>query len=195
MAATASGSWENFTVPAAQSKMILCTKLPTWMVNTADDMQRLLNESLQRLQTEYVDFYLLHMLNVERREKLKRLGLLKFFERILADGRVRHVGFSSHDINSPAILKQYDRFKLVIKQYNYLDRNLQSAEDVIASAQAARYGVAVMEPLRGGMLGDKLPKRWHASLEQVKIDGPPAMKALLWVFSNPGVSVTLSGMS
>jgi predicted aldo/keto reductase-like oxidoreductase len=164
------------------------------MVRTADDMEQMLNESLARLQTDHVDFYLLHMLNLERWEQLKSFGILEFFDKIIADGRVRHVGFSSHDVNSLALLEDYDRFKLVLKQYNYLDRNLQGAEDVIANAPTGGYGVAVMEPLRGGMLGDKLPKPWRTTLDQVDVEGTPATKALLWVLSNPGVSVTLSGM-
>jgi uncharacterized protein len=178
----------------ARSRMILCTKLPTWMVNATDDLERMLNESLQRLQTDYVDFYLLHMLNPERWQHLKCLGVVEFLDKIVADGRVRHVGFSSHEVSSLALLRDYDRFKLVLKQYNYLDRNLQGAEDVIAHSQAGGYGVAVMEPLRGGMLGERMPKKWQPFLDQVKVDGSPAMKGLFWVMSNPGVSVTLSGM-
>jgi uncharacterized protein len=178
----------------ARNRMTICTKLPTWMINTADDMERMLKESLDRLQTECVDFYLLHMLNLERWQRLKCLGVVEFLDKIVADGRVKHVGFSSHEVSSLALLRDYDRFKLVLKQYNYLDRNLQGAEDVIAHAHAGGYGVAVMEPLRGGMLGEKMPKKWQLLLDQIDLEGPPATKGLFWVMSNPGVSVTLSGM-
>lgn len=178
-----------------RSKMIISTKLPTWLVNEANDPNRILNEQLLRLRTDFIDFYLLHMLTIERWDRLKQLGIIDFFRRALSDGRIRHVGFSSHEVNSLPIFKDYCDFKLVLKQYNYLDRNLQGAEDLIAAADTHGYGIAVMEPLRGGMLGDMMPPAWKGILKKIEINGSPAAKGLFWVLSKKGVAVTLSNMA
>jgi uncharacterized protein len=177
-----------------RDRMVLCTKLPSWLVKDRRDPERILGEQLKRLQTDHVDFYLIHMLTAERWAAMKALGIVDFFRRATADGRIRHVGFSSHDVQTLALLKDYPGHKLVLKQYNYLDRNLQGADDVIAQAGAGGYGVGAMEPLRGGLLGDKMPASWKSALRDVRIEATEAAKGLLWVLTNPGIAVTLTGM-
>ncbi len=177
-----------------RDRMVISTKLPSWLVTDSHDPDRILGEQLKRLQTDHVDFYLIHMLTAERWAAMKARGIVEFFARAKADGRIRHVGFSSHDVESLALLRDYPGHKLVLKQYNYLDRNLQGAEDLIAHAGAGGFGVAAMEPLRGGLLGDKMPASWKSALREVRIDASDAAKGLLWVLTNPGVSVTLTGM-
>lgn len=177
-----------------RDRMIISTKLPSWLVQDRHDPERILGEQLQRLQTDHIDFYLIHMLTTERWAAMKACGIVEFFARAKADGRIRHVGFSSHEVNSLALLRDYPEHKLVLKQYNYLDRNVQGTEDVIAHAGSGGYGVAAMEPLRGGLLGDKMPASWKSALREVHIDASEAAKGLLWVLTNPGVSVTLTAM-
>ena len=52
----------------------LATKCPTFLVQAEGDWERFLDEQLRRLDTENVDFYLLHAINTERWEIVKRLG-------------------------------------------------------------------------------------------------------------------------
>ena len=80
-----------------REKVTLATKLPVWMVNNQEDFDRVLNEELERLQTDHIDVYLLHALNRERWEHIQKTGIISFAEKAKADGRIRHLGFSFHD--------------------------------------------------------------------------------------------------
>ena len=75
----------------------LATKLPIWMVNSPEDVDRIFEEQLKRLDKEYVDFYLVHALDKERFEAMKKFGVLERLEQKRAEGKFRYLGFSFHD--------------------------------------------------------------------------------------------------
>ena len=80
-----------------REKVNLATKLPTWLIKNREDMDRIFNEQLERLQTDYIDFYLVHSLNEETYPYVKSLGLFEFLEKIKKENKVRYIGFSFHD--------------------------------------------------------------------------------------------------
>ena len=80
-----------------RDRVRLATKMPAWLVETPDDFDRFLDEQLRRLETESVDFYLLHGLNRVQWPKLYDLGVLDWAEGAMKDGRFGHLGFSFHD--------------------------------------------------------------------------------------------------
>ena len=84
-------------------------KLPSWEVSSHEDIDRLLNKQLKKLNTGHIDYYLIHALNAQRWENLTSLGLFDFIERALADGRIQHIGFSFHD--------ELPLFKTIIDAY------------------------------------------------------------------------------
>ena len=86
-----------------REKVTLATKLPVWMVNSEEDFDRILSEELERLQTDHIDVYLLHALNRERWEHIKKTNLISFAEKAKAEGKIRHIGFSFHD--TPEVFK------------------------------------------------------------------------------------------
>src|SRR5690554_97685 len=94
-----------------REKVYLATKLPVWLAKSYDDFDRLLNEQLEKLQTDHIDFYLLHALNAERWEFLKKVNVFKFLDQAKKDGRIRHAGFSFHD--------QLPLFKEIIDSYSW----------------------------------------------------------------------------
>lgn len=89
-----------------REKVRLATKLPTWAIDAEDAPDRILNEQLEKLQTDHIDFYLLHALSKSRWETVEQFDLLQWAEKALADGRIRHLGFSFHD--------NYDAFKMIV---------------------------------------------------------------------------------
>ena len=179
-----------------RDKVRIATKLPIWLVNESDDFDRMLDEELARLQTDHIDFYLMHSLNKSTWEKVQKLGLLKKAEAAVEDGRIRHIGFSFHD--KVEVFKQivdgYDNWTFCQIQYNYMDINHQAGTEGLRYAADKGLAVVIMEPLRGGRLAADLPAA-NPIWAQAKTQRTPADWALQWLWSQPEVSVVLSGMS
>ena len=179
-----------------RNKVRIATKLPIWLVKTPDDFDRMLDEELQRLQTDVIDFYLMHALSAESWEKVHKLGLLKRAEAAIADGRIGHVGFSFHD--KLPVFKQivdgYDKWTFCQIQYNYMDIDFQAGKKGLQYAADKGLAVVIMEPLRGGKLAAELPAAtplW----DQAAVKRTPADWALQWIWNQPEVTLVLSGMS
>lgn len=179
-----------------REKVKLATKLPSWLVKTREDMDRLLNEQLAKLETESIDFYLVHALNVDFWANLTSLGIFEFLDSIKADGRVKHVGFSFHD--------KLDLFKEIVDaydwefcqiQYNYIDENYQAGKEGLEYAAERGLGIIIMEPLRGGRLVNDIPDEIQASFNQAETKRTPAEWALRWLWNKENVHLVLSGMS
>jgi predicted aldo/keto reductase-like oxidoreductase len=136
----------------------LATKLPSWRVKTAGDFDTYLTQQLGRLQTERIDFYLLHNLNAAEWPRLKDLGILECAERVLRDGRIGGLGFSFHG-ELPlfkAILDAY-HWHLCQIQYNFMDIAYQAGREGLEYAAGRGVPVVVMEPIRGGQLAQEPP--------------------------------------
>lgn len=179
-----------------RDRIYLATKLPCLLIRTREDMDRYLNEQLERLSTERIDFYLVHGLRRERWEYLTGLGLARFLDRAIGDGRIRYAGFSFHDDKElfKKIVDAYDWTVCQI-QYNYLDEHYQAGREGLVYAVAQGLGAIIMEPLRGGKITQDVPgaitKIWNGA--QTK--RTPAEWGLRWVWNHPEVSVVLSGMT
>lgn len=179
-----------------REKVKVTTKLPVWLVEGAKDFDRYLNEQLGRLQMEKVDFYFLHGLNSKSWAKVRDLGVLRWAERAMADGRFDHLGFSFHD-NFEAfqqIVDDYDNWTSAQVQYNYMDVDYQAGRRGVEYAASKGLAVVVMEPIRGGQLAKPrgpVAEVWESAAPKRS----PAAWALLWVWNQPEVSVVLSGMS
>jgi hypothetical protein len=180
-----------------RDRVKIATKCPVWLVNSPADFDRLLQEQLQRLQTDHIDFYLLHALDKTRwHDTVLRHHLLERADAALQDGRIRHLGFSFHDSyeSFPEILNGYHRWTFCQIQYNYLDTENQAGAKGLALAAAQGLAVVVMEPLLGGRLGNP-----PASIRQLLARQPVIRTAvdwaLQWLWNQPEVTVVLSGMS
>jgi uncharacterized protein len=179
-----------------RDRVYLATKLPTWLVKTEADWERLLDEQLKRLDTGHIDFYLLHGLSAERWETVKSLHGLEAMERARSDGRIRFIGFSFH--GSP------DAFRTIVDayewdvtqiQYNFMDEAYQAGTAGLVRAGERRIGVIAMEPLRGGVLAAEGPEPVRAIWARAADGRKPADRALRWVWDHPEVVSALSGMN
>ncbi len=178
-----------------REKVHLATKLPCWLVKDAMDFDRLLNEQLDKLQTDHIDFYLLHALNKGSWHNMRDLGVREWAGKLLTDGRVRYLGFSFHD--------DYDVFQEIVDayawtfcqiQYNYMDVENQAGTKGLQYAAAKGMAVVVMEPLLGGRLVNP-PQPVQTLWDSAPVRRDPADWALQWLWNQPEVSVVLSGMS
>ena len=174
----------------------LATKLPSWFVASRADMDRFLDQQLERLQTDHIDFYLVHGLSAQMWQKVSELGVREFLDSALADGRIKHAGFSFHD-EAPAfkpIVDAYD-WSFCQIQYNFMDEDYQAGRAGLEYAAGKGLGVIIMEPLRGGALTARLPAEVQAVWDQAQVKRTPAEWALRFVWNRPEASVVLSGMS
>ncbi len=191
------GSSEPFLGRALQDgyreRVKLATKL-SHIPKSAKAFRTYLAEQLHDLQTDHIDFYLLHGIN--RRSWELEKPVLPWIEDAISEGKIRHLGFSFHDDleTFKSIVDFYDWTFCQI-MYNYMDIDDQAGTEGLRYAYDKGLAVVIMEPLRGGGLVEPIP----ASVEQIWNSAPtrrtPAAWALDWVWNHPEVSVVLSGMS
>lgn len=179
-----------------REKVKLATKLPSWLIEKQEDMDMYLDKQLEKLQTDCIDFYLLHTLKRKHWKNYKEKDVFSWIEKVINEGKIKHIGFSFHDDYKlfTEIIDAYD-WDFCQIQYNYLDTEFQAGRKGLKYAADKGIGVVIMEPLRGGKLAVSPPKEVQKIWEESEIDRAPADRALQWLWNQPEVSVVLSGMS
>jgi len=178
-----------------RSSFYLATKLPVWLVKTTADAERIFNSQLERLQTDYIDFYLLHAMNKDRWEQMVQAGVVEFCEKLKEQGKIKYLGFSFHD--------SYEAFETIAKardwdfcqiQLNYMDTEEQAGLKGYELTEQLDLPLIIMEPVKGGSLA-AYSDDINARFAKMNPDASIASFALRWVGSLSNVKVILSGMS
>lgn len=175
----------------------IATKLPPYLVKKYDDFDKLFYKELERLQTDYIDYYLMHMLtDINTWNRLKDLGVEKWIEEKKTSGQIRNIGFSYHGGKSEFIklVDAYD-WEFCMIQYNYLDEHNQAGKSGLKYASSKGLPVMIMEPLRGGKLVSNLPKEVYKQFDLATTKRSPAEWALKWIWDQAEVTLVLSGMN
>ena len=180
-----------------RDKIYLATKLPHYLIRNADGLEKLFQEQLKRLRTDYIDYYLMHMLSdVKTWERMKELGIEKWIADKMASGQIRQIGFSYHG-NSDMFCQLIDAYDwdFCMIQYNYMDEHSQAGKKGLHYAASKGLPVMIMEPLRGGKLVKNLPEDAIKLFENHSPKHTPAQWAFRWLFNQPEVTCVLSGMN
>ena len=181
-----------------REKVALATKMPSWLIEKVEDFDYYFSAQLERLQTDHIDFYLLHALNQKHWDNYLNLKVFDWVEKQMADGKIRHIGFSFHD-EYPVfekILTGYDHWDFCQIQYNYMDVDYQAGLRGLKMASERGLGVVIMEPLKGGKLAIEVPPApVKAVFDQAERTWKPAEWALQWLWNQVEVGLVLSGMS
>lgn len=180
-----------------REKVRLATKLPHYLIKSIDGVEKTFREQLKRLQTDYVDYYLMHMLtDLSTWEKLKMIGIDQWIKDKIASGQIRNIGFSYHG-NTDMFKQLVDAYEwnFCQIQYNYMDENSQAGAEGLRYANAKGLPVIIMEPLRGGRLVNLLPESAKELFRKDVEERTPAELAFKWLYDQPEVTCVLSGMN
>ncbi|WP_326906755.1 aldo/keto reductase [Sedimentibacter sp. MB31-C6] len=180
-----------------RERVKVATKLPPYMVKSLDNAKKVMSTQLAKLQTNYIDYYLLHMLTDKAMfDKMVSLGVMDWLEELKLNKIINNIGFSFHGskLDFELILKAYP-WDFCQIQYNYLDENNQVTKAGLQLAGTLGIPIIVMEPLRGGKLVNNLPKEVIDTFNSYDSERTPAEWALRWIWNHTEVNVVLSGMS
>ena len=186
-----------FKKNGVREQIHIATKLPQYMLRSIDAVEKTFKEELKRLQTDYIDYYLMHMFtDIHEWENLKHIGIEDWIAGHLADGSIRNIGFSYHGDPDMflKILNAYN-WDFCQIQYNYLDEHSQAGRRGLEVAHEKGIPVIIMEPLRGGKLVNMLRKEAHEAIEKSERGYTAAEWGLRWLWNQPGVTCVLSGMN
>ncbi|MDD6094580.1 MAG: aldo/keto reductase [Clostridia bacterium] len=177
----------------------LATKYPGHQISDSYDVKAVFEEQLEKCGVDYFDFYLLHNVYEDSVPVYEdsRWGIIDYLKEQKKNGRIRHLGFSSHA--QPDSLKSFverhgEDMEFCQIQLNYLDWTLQSANEKYDILTAAGIPVFVMEPVRGGKLAN-LPASITERLKELCPGKSSASFAFRFLLGLPNVTTVLSGMS
>ena len=141
-----------------REKVRIATKMPQWLVENREDMDRFLVIQMEKLRTDHIEYYLVHALTTDRWKPLFSMGLAEFLDTAKRDGRISYAGFSFHDNVETfrEIIDAYD-WDFCQIQYNYLDEKIQAGTEGLMYAAGKDIAVMVMEPLREEVLSTIFP--------------------------------------
>ena len=179
-----------------RDQVFLATKLPHQRCSGTEDFDRIFDEQLARLQTDRIDYYLVHNLpSPAAWRRVQNLGIEQWLENRRQSGQIGQIGFSFHGSQDDfmLLLDAWD-FDFVQIQYNYLDVNYQAGQVGLKAAAERNLMVVVMEPLRGGKLATGLPKQAVARIAESEEGLTPAALAFAWLYGQSDITVVLSGM-
>ena len=175
---------------------VLANKLSPWYYEVEEDILPLFESQLTLTGVDYFDFYLLHAVNRESYEKIKKTNAIPIMKKLKEEGKIRHIAMSFHDTADvlDRILTEQPDIEAVQLQINYLDMDDPGVQSEACYEVACKHGkrIIVMEPVKGGTLAN-LSERAKAELSSFG-DASPASYALRYVASLPGVFMVLSGM-
>lgn len=178
-----------------RSSYYLATKLPAWQIKSLDHAKELFEEQLQRLHKDYIDFYLLHALDLESWNKMVEIGVVKFCEQLKEEGKIRYLGFSFHDSYSVfEEILNYRAWDFCQIQLNYMDVEEQAGIKGYELTEKMGIPLIIMEPVKGGSLA-AYPEDIATIFYSIDKDVSIASWAMRWVGTLPNVKVILSGMS
>jgi len=179
-----------------REKVYLGDKLSVWACETYEDCEEMFNSQLERTGSDHFDLYFLHSMDSLFWERANKLNVFKLFDKLIAEGKIKHIGFSFHG--------KYELFEEIVNAYhwefcllqiNYMDTDYQAGIKGLEYAHKKGLGVLVMEPLKGGQLANEPPKSVKEIWAKSDFDLSPAERGISFVLNRPEVSCVLSGMN
>lgn len=150
----------------------LATKFPGYDPKNLERMEEIFSRQMEKLHTEYFDFYLVHNVCELNIDYYLKPDLVEFLLKKKAEGKIRHLGFSVHSTldNMKRFLEAFgDVMEFCQIQLNWFDWNFQDAKAKVELLKEYKIPFHVMEPLRGGKLAS-LPSEAEERLRDLRPD-------------------------
>jgi predicted aldo/keto reductase-like oxidoreductase len=180
-----------------REKVFIADKLPHFRCKSSSDIEKYFSESLERLQTDYIDYYLIHNIgSLDAWNRLESFGIREWIAKKKEAGLIREIGFSFHgkSVDFLPLLDAYE-WDFCQIQYNYLNENYQAGTAGLKAIHERGLAAIIMEPLLGGKLAQNLPQEAKNLFDQTTPGRTPAAWGFKWLFDKPEVTVVLSGMN
>ncbi len=177
----------------------LATKFPGYDLGNMDKVEEIFEQQLKKCQVDYFDFYMFHNvceINIDSYLD-PRFGIFDYLMEQKRNGRIRHLGFSTHGTldTMTRFLEAYGKdMEFCQIQLNWLDWKMQNAKAKVELLRSYGLPIWVMEPVRGGKLA-RLEPEYESMLREVRPEETVVEWAFRFLQSIPEVAVTLSGMS
>lgn len=183
----------------------IATKLSNFSNASRENSIEMYRKSLENLQTDYIDYYLLHSIGNGDgfRQRFVDNGIMDFLLEERKAGRIRNLGFSFHGSKEgfDEIIAYHDKYHwdFVQIQLNYIDWRHASGRNAQAEylqQELDKRGIqsVIMEPLLGGRLS-KVPQYVADRLKERNPEGSVASWAFRFAGTHEGVLTVLSGMT
>jgi aryl-alcohol dehydrogenase-like predicted oxidoreductase len=187
------------------------TRKPEPIYDRPEKVIRAFEDSLRRLETDYIDVYFCH---IWWHLESETAAFLEAFDKLKQDGKVRAVGVSTDDFN---YLKTFNRNQSIdVLQVDYSILNRAAEKEILPYCQEENIGVVVRGPLQKGLLTGKFTKdtlftgndvrqHWDRKWFEENVEKVEKLKslatkertlgqvALQFVLSHPAVSVAIPG--
>lgn len=188
-----------------RERFTVATKFPTFILKNEGEIEPIFESQLKNLGVDYIDYYLLHNIQTVYYDGIDGKGgvvksenLFDHANRWLAEGRIRHLGFSFHSSAKllDRVLTEHPEVEFVQIPFNYIDCESELVQAMDAYEVIRRHGklAVFMEPVKGGGLS-MVPQAAAEKLKEMDPEAGIASWAIRFAGSFDGVICNLSGMS
>ena len=180
-----------------RGKVRVAVTLPSRNNSSTADFDRYLQQQLDWLGTDNVDFCLLGWLDRQVWSDLLEKKVLDWGDNVLADGRAEHLGFCFHDDYQTlrSILDAYRNWSLCQVKYSFMDVDHHPGAGGIRLAATNGLAVVVAEPMKSGRLTRNIPPTVSEVWDEVQPKRSPAEWALRWVWHHPEIATVVSNVN
>jgi len=178
-----------------REKVRIADKLPIWECKTSDDVRRVFDIQMSRLDVDHIDYYLIHSLDPNNWANAQRVDALNEMEKLKQEGLIGNIGFSFHAEHAlfREIIDSYN-WAMCMIQYNIIDIDFQAGNKGLKYAHSKGIPVVIMEPLKGSALVNP-PPLIREAYPQSELGMSYADIALKFLANHKEIACVLSGMS
>lgn len=175
----------------------ISTKMPSWNITSWEYFDKTLNQQLKQLQKDTIELFFIHSIKDSYYQQIKQQGLYEHIDKAIEDGRIQHIGFSTHASKNliEEILKDYPKWEFALTQINYIDNERNPGLDELKKLNKLNIGTMIMEPLRGGQLANNQPPEIQKIFNKTAKKYTPIQWAFNYLWNKKEINCVLSGMS